>query len=104
MIIYISPFIIIWRKNNPDKRLEQKRREKVRKALRDRGILPKVGEDMNEEQKEIDNQISNNDFTYWDSIKSQKTKKDGGIDKQIKIPIKSPEYLAKHPLGKVPSL
>ena len=83
----------IWRKNNPDKRLEQKRREKVRKALRDRGILPKVGEDMNEEQKEIDNQISNNDFTYWDSIKSQKTKKDGGIDKQIKIPIKSPEYL-----------
>ena len=83
----------IWRKNNPEKRLEQKRREKVRKALRDRGILPKVGEDMNEEQKEIDNQISNNDFTYWDSIKSQKTKKDGGIDKQIKIPIKSPEYL-----------
>ena len=83
----------IWRKNNPEKRLEQKRREKVRKALRDRGILPPVGEYMNEEQKEIDNQISNNDFTYWDSIKSQKTKKDGGIDKQIKIPIKSPEYL-----------
>ncbi len=83
----------IWRKNNPDKRLEQKRREKVRKALRNRGILPPVGEDMNEEQKEIDNQISNNDFTYWDSIKSQKTKRDGGIDKQIKKPIKSPEYL-----------
>lgn len=83
----------IWRKNNPDKRLEQKRREKVRKALRNKGILPPVGEDMNEEQKEIDNQISNNDFTYWDSIKSQKTKRDGGIDKQIKKPIKSPEYL-----------
>jgi hypothetical protein len=81
----------IWRKNNPDKRLEQKRREKVRRALRDRGILPPVGKDMNEEQKEIDNQISNNDYTYWDSIKSQKTKKDGGI--QIKKEIKSPEYL-----------
>ena len=25
----------IWRKNNPEKRLEQKRREKVRKALRE---------------------------------------------------------------------
>lgn len=83
----------IWRKNNPDKRLEQKRREKVRRSLRDRGILPPVGEDMNEEQKEIDNQISNNDYTYWDSIKSQKTKRDGGNDKQIKKPIKSPEYL-----------
>jgi hypothetical protein len=82
----------IWRKNNPEKRLEQKRREKVRKALRDRGILPKVGEVMNEEQKEIDNQISNNDFSYWDSIKLRKTN-NGGIDKQIEIPIKSPEYL-----------
>jgi len=82
----------MWRKNNPDKRLEQKRREKVRKALRDRGILPKVGEDMNEEQKEIDTQISNNDFTYWDSIKLQKTNS-GGIDKQTKVSIKSPEYL-----------
>jgi hypothetical protein len=83
----------MWRKNNPDKRLEQKRREKVRKALRDKGILPPVGEDMNEEQKEIHTQISNNDFTYWDSIKLQKTKRDGGIDKQIKVSVKSPEYL-----------
>ena len=82
----------IWRKNNPEKRLEQKRREKVRKALRDRGILPKVGEVMNEEQKEIDNQISNNDFSYWDSIKLIPSRS-GGVDKQIKTPIKSPEYL-----------
>ena len=82
----------IWRKNNSEKRSEQKRREKVRRALRDRGILPKVGEDMNEEQKEIDNQISNNDFSYWDSIKLRKTN-NGGIDKQIETPIKSPEYL-----------
>jgi hypothetical protein len=82
----------IWRKNNPEKRLEQKRREKVRRSLRDKGILPPIGETMNEEQQKINDQISNNDFTYWDSIKSQKTKS-GGIDKQTYIPIKSPEYL-----------
>ena len=82
----------IWRKNNPEKRLEQKRREKVRKALRDRNILPPVGEPMNEQQKEIDNQIANNDFSYWDSIKTQKSR-NGGIDKQTFVEIKSPEYL-----------
>jgi len=82
----------LWRKNNPEKRVEQKRREKVRKALRNKGILPKVGEQMNEEQKLIDEQISNNDFSYWDSIKSQ-AKRSGGIDKQTKVDIKSPEYL-----------
>lgn len=82
----------IWRKNNPEKRLEQKRREKVRKALRDKNILPPVGEPMNEQQKEIDNQIANNDFSYWDSIKTQKSNK-GGIDKQTFVRIKSPEYL-----------
>ena len=82
----------IWRKNNPEKRLEQKRREKVRKALRDRNILPPVGEPMNEQQKEIDNQISNNDFSYWDSIKTQKSRS-GGKEKQTFVEIKSPEYL-----------
>ena len=82
----------IWRKNNPEKRLEQKRREKVRLALRKKGILPPVGEEMNEEQILINNQISNNDFSYWDSIKSQ-PKRSGGIDKQITTKIKSPEYL-----------
>lgn len=82
----------MWRKNNPDKRLEQKRREKVRKALRDRGILPKVGETMNDEQLLINEQIGNNDFSYWDNIKTRKGH-DGGIDKQIKTEIKSPEYL-----------
>jgi len=82
----------IWRKNNPEKRLEQKRREKVRMALRKKGILPPAGEEMNEEQILINNQISNNDFSYWDSIKSQ-PKRSGGIDKQITTKIKSPEYL-----------
>lgn len=82
----------IWRKNNPEKRMEQKRREKVRTALRKKGILPPVGTQMNEEQLLINEQISNNDFTYWDSIK-QRTTRSGGIDKQIKVEIQSPEYL-----------
>ena len=82
----------IWRKNNPEKRLEQRRREKVRTALRKKGILPPVGTQMNEEQLIINEQISNNDFSYWDSIKL-KTSRSGGIDKQIKVEIKSPEYL-----------
>jgi hypothetical protein len=47
----------IWRKNNPEKRLEQKRREKVRRTLRDKGILPSVGVEMNEQQKIIYQQI-----------------------------------------------
>jgi len=80
----------IWRKNNPEKRLEQKRREKVRTSLRKKGILPPVGIEMNEEQKLIDQQISNNDFTYWDDIKTRKGT-DGGI--QTKTTLKSPEYL-----------
>lgn len=79
----------IWRKNNPEKRLEQKRREKVRRALRNMGIFPNVGQEMNEEQKKIDEQISNNDFSYWDSIK----KSQGGNGKQLKTNIKSLEYL-----------
>jgi hypothetical protein len=80
----------IWRKNNPEKRLEQKRREKVRRYLRDMGILPSVGEEMNQEQKLIDTQISNNDFSYWDNIKSNKGSSGGN---QIKTKIKSPEYI-----------
>jgi hypothetical protein len=82
----------IWRKNNPEKRLEQKRREKVRRLLRDRGILPPSGEPMNDKQQEIYNQIGNNDFSYWDEIK-RGIKNDGGIDKQIKTKIKSTEYI-----------
>ena len=59
----------IWRKNNPEKRTGQKRRERVRKSLRDSGILPPISEPMNDEQQEINNQIGNNDFSYWDKIK-----------------------------------
>lgn len=82
----------IWRKNNPEKRLEQKRREKVRRTLRDKGILPSVGVEMNQQQKLIDQQISINDFSYWDSIK-QGHLNGGGRDKQTHVKIKSSEYL-----------
>lgn len=58
-----------WRKNNPEKRREQKKREKIRKALRDKNILPPYGEPLNEEQQKIWDDISNNDYTYWNSIK-----------------------------------
>jgi hypothetical protein len=82
----------IWRKNNPEKRTEQKRREKVRRLLRDRGILPESGEPMNEQQQEIYNQIGNNDFSYWDEVKKG-IKNDGGYDKQTFTKIKPPEYV-----------
>lgn len=73
-----------WKKNNPEKRYEQKRREKVRNALRKRGVLPPVGVEMNEEQLRINEQISNNDFSYWDSIKSLTSKKtEQNLDKPI---------------------
>jgi hypothetical protein len=59
----------IWRKENPDRRTEQKRREKVRARLRKLGILPPVGVVMNEEQEKINEQIANNDFSYWHQIR-----------------------------------
>lgn len=72
-----------WRKNNPEKRQEQRRREKVRQSLRKRGILPPSGYPMTEEQEIINEQISNNDFSYWEKIKN-KPYNDGGLEKRIK--------------------
>ncbi len=84
----------IWRKENPEKRTEQKRREKVRAALRQKGILPQTGESMTEQQQIIYNQIGNNDFSYWDTLKRKRElPNNGGKDKQIHIPKKSPEYI-----------
>jgi hypothetical protein len=80
----------IWRKNNPEKRLQQKRREKVRRALRDMGIFPPVGEEMNEEQKQIDTQISNNDFSYWETLRTKEPRSGGN---QIKVSLKTFEYV-----------
>jgi hypothetical protein len=82
----------IWRKNNPEKRLEQQRREKVRRKLRDREILPPSGEPMNDKQQEIYNQIGNNDFSYWIEIRNKNLIRDNKQDPN-KTLIKSPEYL-----------
>ena len=71
--------VYIWRKNNPSKRLESKKR-----------ILPKPGNPMNEEQQKIYNQIGNNDFSYWDTMKNRKGH-NGGPQTHVKI--KPPEYL-----------
>lgn len=82
----------IWRKNNPDKRLLQKRREKVRRRLRDIGILPPSGEPMNDEQQKIYDQIGNDDYSYWDNIKKG-VNNGGGRNKQSVVKIKTPEYI-----------
>ena len=82
----------IWRKNNPEKRLKQKRREKVRRLLRDKSILPPSGEPMNDKQQEIYDQIGNNDFSYWDEIKNKSLIRDNKQD-PYKTLIKSPEYI-----------
>jgi hypothetical protein len=80
----------IWRKNNPEKRTEQKKREKIRATLRKKGILPPVGGFLNDEQTKILEQISNNDFSYWDTIKNSKLSTPKTNEKTN---IKSPEYL-----------
>ena len=54
----------LWRKKNPEKNTENKRKEKVRRKLRDLGILPTVGKEMTDEQNFIYEQIGNNDFSY----------------------------------------
>jgi hypothetical protein len=82
----------IWRKNNPEKRTEQKRREKVRRLLRDRGILPESGEPMDDKQQEIYDQIGNNDFSYWDEVRNKNLVRNINQDSR-KTLIKSPEYV-----------
>ncbi len=80
----------IWRKNNPEKRLEQKKREKARKRLREQGILPPHGEPMTEEQQMIYDSIGQNDFSHV--IKKQ-LPNSGGKEKQVHVPMKDPEHL-----------
>ena len=82
----------IWRKNNPEKRTQQKKREKVRRRLRDIGVLPPSGEPMNNDEQKIYNQIGDDDYTYWDNIKKG-VNNDGGREKQTISKIKSPEYI-----------
>jgi hypothetical protein len=45
----------------------ENRRSYVRKRLREEGYLPPVGQSLNEEQQIIDNQIKQNDFSFFDN-------------------------------------
>jgi hypothetical protein len=79
-----------WRKHNPEIRKLQRRREKIRRILRERGHLPPPGVEMTEEEKMIYNQIGNDDYTFWDEVKLNgvkgKTLHSGGSqEKQKKI-------------------
>ncbi len=82
----------MWRKNNPEKRQEQNKREKIRRNLRKRGILPPHGEPMTEEQQKIYNDIGNNDFSYWDNIKDLRFSQPQLPETQ-RTDIKSKEYI-----------
>jgi hypothetical protein len=62
-----------YRKSNPEKRAMGRQREKIRRTLRDKGILPPINSPfLTPEQQNILIQIQNNDFSYWDSIKQVK--------------------------------
>lgn len=63
----------IYRKNFPEKRALGRERERIRRRLRDKGILPPYeSTELTPEQQEILDQIHRNDFSYWDSIKEKK--------------------------------
>jgi hypothetical protein len=72
-----------WRDNNTDKVKLQKKREKIRKILRDNGILPKIGIEPNDEQTLILEQISNNDFSFYTNYKIEKKKQTKTYKKRI---------------------
>lgn len=70
MIYVMTDFI--YRKNYPEKRSLGRKREQIRRALRKRGILPPYeSTNVTPEQQQILEQISRNDFSYWDLIKSR---------------------------------
>jgi hypothetical protein len=61
-----------FRKRHPEKRALGRKREKIRRLLRDKGILPPyLSIDTTPEQQQILDQIEKNDFSYWDSIKNK---------------------------------
>jgi|LakMenE01Jun11ns_1017448.scaffolds.fasta_scaffold9821210_1 hypothetical protein len=72
-----------WRDNNKDKVRLQKKREKVKNILRKYNVLPKVGDSPNEEQSIILEQISKNDFTYYNNFKIEKSKQSIAYKKRI---------------------
>jgi hypothetical protein len=67
-----------WRKENPDLRRQQKRREKITKRLRDLSILPQKGMPLDDEQNKIVNEIKNDSFIMpdkWSWIRLDKNQK-----------------------------
>jgi hypothetical protein len=62
----------------------QKKRAKIRQYLRKKGFLPKYGEDLNEEQRIINEQITNDDFSFYDKVKINKAKRDDTKDYDLK--------------------
>jgi hypothetical protein len=68
----------IWRHNNPEKRTLNSRMYSVRRRLRELGILPPVGVDMDEKQKELYKQIGDGDFSFWDTVKKR-----GGVGTKL---------------------
>lgn len=72
-----------WRDNNKDKVKLQKKREKIKLILRKYKILPEIGIEPNGEQKNILEQISRNDFSYYENFKINKSKQTKTYKKRI---------------------
>ena len=82
----------IWRHNNPEKRSEHRRKYVVRKKLKELGYLPLDNSLMNEEQKELYEQIGRSDYSFWDKVKSKNGHDGGTRIRQQKKQIRSAEY------------
>jgi hypothetical protein len=72
-----------WRDNNKDKVKLQKKRERVRSILRKNNILPNNDVTPNKEQQIILDQISNNDFSYYEKFKEEKHRQTNSYKKRI---------------------
>ena len=83
----------MWRHNNPEKRTTHRKQYKIRKKLRELGILPPYKSEMNEEQKKIFQQIGDGDFSYWNSIKEHEGHNGGNNENKQKKIERTPEYL-----------
>lgn len=83
IFINMTELIKKWGVNNTDKVKLQKKREKIRRILRDKQILPEVGVEPNEEQRLILEQISNNDFSFYENYKFEKKKQTKTYKKRI---------------------
>ena len=67
-----------WRISNPERRTILRRRDKIRRILRERGFLPPHGQKMSAEQQRIYDEIGNDNYQFWDSVKMKQRLHDGG--------------------------